>query len=386
MLDVWVVRDAESVRMTKYFVASVVILISLANVLMGCELDIDAVMATLKKPVAPAIGLFAQFLIMPMLSFVIAHAVFVPRGLYSMALGVFVTGCSPGGGASNFWTLLLGGNLNLSVTMTFISTLFSFRAELVVEISPTSKRLASALIVSQSKGDQNVSIMMPTWLFLLGGQFLQGFSTAGTLKVPYGSITRSLACLVVPLLIGVAIKKFKPTWAQKSRKVMRPFVIFVLIFVIVFGTATNLYMFRTITWPVLLGGLALPWCGFMFGCFTALLTKRSPEDVTAIAVETGIQNTGVAILLLKASFSQPDADIGAVLPVIVACFTPGPLLLGAAVHLTLKKLRQRKQRDVDCEKNDEKMQPNSQPMVSVLSQNEPLLLSSKPINEKPCPL
>jgi solute carrier family 10 (sodium/bile acid cotransporter), member 3/5 len=39
------------------------------------------------------------------------------------AIGLFVTGCSPGGGASNYWTILLGGNANLSITMTFISTI-----------------------------------------------------------------------------------------------------------------------------------------------------------------------------------------------------------------------------------------------------------------------
>ena len=36
---------------------------------------------------------------------------------------MFVNGCAPGGGASNYWTLLLDGNLPVSVTMTFISTL-----------------------------------------------------------------------------------------------------------------------------------------------------------------------------------------------------------------------------------------------------------------------
>lgn len=228
----------------------------------------DAVIATLKKPVAPAIGLFAQFIIMPLLSYLIAYAIFVPRGLYSMALGLFVTGCSPGGGASNFWTLLLDGNLNLSVTMTFISTICSL-------------------------------VMMPSWLYFLGHPFLQGFSSDAVIKVPYAKIASSLISLILPLLIGIAIKKWKPEWAAKARTVMRPFIIFVMIFVVVFGSLTNLYMFRMLTAPALIGGLALPWCGFMFGCFTALLTKRSPEDVTAIAVETGIQNTGIAILLLK---------------------------------------------------------------------------------------
>lgn len=346
--DVWVVRSAEQRRLTVYFVISVVVLISMANVMMGCELDLDAVLATLKKPVAPAIGLFAQFIIMPVLSYLIAYAIFMPRGLYSMALGLFVTGCSPGGGASNFWTLLLDGNLNLSVTMTFISTICSL-------------------------------VMMPTWLYFLGHPFLQGFNSEAVIKVPYGKIASQLVTLILPLLLGIAIKKWKPEWAAKARKVMRPFVIFVMIFVVIFGCLTNLYMFRMLTGPALIGGLALPWCGFMFGCFTALLTKRKPEDVTAIAVETGVQNTGIAILLLKASFGQPDADIGSLIPVIVAAFTPGPLLLGAAVHLTFKWLRNRKQKSRDSDSIEK--QAVELIDASKLSEQQKLAISTLPNNQ-----
>ncbi|CAJ0597106.1 unnamed protein product [Cylicocyclus nassatus] len=310
ILDVWVRRSLESEKLTHIFVASVVVLITFANILMGCELDMATVFATIKRPVGPTIGFFAQFVIMPLLSYAIAKSVFVSRGLYSMALGLFICGCSPGGGASNFWTLLLDGNVNLSVTMTFISTLASL-------------------------------FMMPFWISMLGKEFLQGFSSETKIYIPYGKITRSLISLVVPLLIGVAIKKWKPEWAAKSRKIMRPFIIFVLIFVICFGAVANIYMFKMITMPALLGGLLLPWCGFMFGCFASIITRRPPGDVTAIAIETGIQNTGIAILVLKASFAQPDADIGAVLPILVACFTPGPLLLGAGVHMAFKALKKR---------------------------------------------
>ena len=44
----------------------------------------------------------------------------------ALQLGLFVTGCSPGGGGSNLWTYILGGNIHLSVTMTFLSTLAAF--------------------------------------------------------------------------------------------------------------------------------------------------------------------------------------------------------------------------------------------------------------------
>ncbi|CAJ0575125.1 unnamed protein product, partial [Mesorhabditis spiculigera] len=309
-LDVAVKRGESGVLLTKIFVSSLVVVISIANVLMGCELDMNVVKEVLKRPVGPSIGFFTQFLVMPLLAYAIAHTVFTPKGLHSFALGLFVTGCSPGGGASNFWTLLLDGNVNLSVTMTFLSTLGSL-------------------------------VMMPLWLTLLGQDFLQGFGAGVRMRVPYSKIMSSLFSLVVPLMIGVGIAKWKPELAAKGRKMLRPFVIFVLVFVIVFGCIANTYMWRIMTPTALLGGLLLPWCGFMCGCFISIAMGRSPADVTAIAVETGIQNTGIAILMLKWSFPEPDADISALIPVIVACFTPGPLMLGAAIHTLSKRLKRR---------------------------------------------
>lgn len=43
-----------------------------------------------------------------------------------MRLGMFFTGVAPGGGASNIWTFILGGNLNLSLAMTTLSTIAAF--------------------------------------------------------------------------------------------------------------------------------------------------------------------------------------------------------------------------------------------------------------------
>lgn len=43
-----------------------------------------------------------------------------------LRLGLFFTGCSPAGGASNIWTVILGGNLDLSITMSTTSTLAAF--------------------------------------------------------------------------------------------------------------------------------------------------------------------------------------------------------------------------------------------------------------------
>ncbi|KAI1730558.1 sodium bile acid symporter family domain-containing protein [Ditylenchus destructor] len=314
-------RSPENEIFTKVFVILLIILITIANVLMGCELDLNVVLSTVKKPIAPAIGFFTQFIIMPILAYCISCLVLVSQGLQPFALGLFVTGCSPAGGASNFWTLLLDGNAHLSVTMTFISTIGAL-------------------------------VMMPLWMNFLGYKFLKGYLDNARVHVPYSKIVMSLLALVIPLLIGVTIAHYKPACASKARKLLRPFIIFVLAFVVILGVISNYHIFTLITWHALLAGLLLPWCGFMFGCFTSILLKQKPEDVTAIAIETGVQNTGIAIMLLKISFPEPDADVSSLLPIIVACFTPGPLLLGYAVHSLTKRMKSRRSQPLEEKKAD----------------------------------
>ena len=71
-------------------------------------------------------------------------------------MGLFVLGCSPGGNGSNFWTLLLGGDINLSITMTFISTIAALG-------------------------------MMPLWILVMGP-----YLTDGDLVIPFGQLIMSL--------------------------------------------------------------------------------------------------------------------------------------------------------------------------------------------------
>lgn len=60
---------------------------------------------------------------------------------------------------------------------------------------------------------------------------------------------------------------------------------------------------------IILAGLGLPWLGFLFGLVIAKLCKQSQADVRAIAIETGVQNTGVAIFLLRFTLEPPSDDL-----------------------------------------------------------------------------
>jgi predicted neutral ceramidase superfamily lipid hydrolase len=230
---------------------------------------------------------------------------------------------------------------------------------------------------------------------LLGQKFLQGSTDVVHVKVPYRNIVTGLVVLIIPLLIGICVQKYWPNFAAKARKLLRPFIIFVLIFVICFGTLTNLYMFKLLTWPALLAGFLLPFFGFMFGCFSALILGQKPANVTAIAIETGVQNTGIAIMLLKFSFQQPDADVSALIPVIVACCTPFPLMLGYGVHGFIKFIKNQKNPSIDLEKENSIVTFNAKtstpfsiksPTTSLSSKvqdgcNQPLILR-QPMNQQ----
>ena len=118
------------------------IMIMLNNVNMGCALDLNAVKSVLKRPVGPFVGAVCQFVAMPLVMLgnnfsksVIILPILIPQLSYGFGyalfeeplyrLGLFVIGCSPGGTNSNFWCILLKGDINLSVTMTFLSVVLA---------------------------------------------------------------------------------------------------------------------------------------------------------------------------------------------------------------------------------------------------------------------
>merc|ERR1719436_564121 len=91
-------------------------------------------------------------------------------------------------------------------------------------------------------------------------------------------------------------------------------------------------MIKLIDWRIALVGFSLPWLGFGFGCMFSKLCRQERKDIIAIAIETGIQNTGMSIFMLWHSLDHPAGDLAAVVPVAVATLTPVPLLAALAYY------------------------------------------------------
>ncbi|KAL0272345.1 UNVERIFIED_CONTAM: hypothetical protein PYX00_005354 [Menopon gallinae] len=287
-LTVTVVREKRVID--KVFTYSVVILVSILYINFGCALDWDFVKEILKKPVGPLIGFVCQFGFMPLFGFGLGRLLF--PDMPEMQLGLFFTGLSPGGGASNIWSVALEANVDLSIAMTTISSLAAFG-------------------------------MIPFWLFALGHNI---FAEA-KLSTPYSHISHYVVCLIVPLAIGYAVQRFLPRVSKILVRLLKPLSVSLIIFIVIFACVTNAYIFKLFTWQILVAGLALPWLGYFIGYVAAFVLRQPMENVMTIAIETGVQNTGIAIFMLRLSLTQPAADITTVIPVAVAVMTPIPLTL-----------------------------------------------------------
>lgn len=178
---------------------------------------------------------------------------------------------------------------------------------------------------------------MPLMLFIYGRFFLDFAS----ITIPYLQIAGQLCYVVIPVSLGMLLKWRFPAAARAVvRHLMRPLVLAFFVTILGLGTYINLPIYNLLgEYPLLIPtAAALPWIGFVLAGFCAFLLGRPRAEVLTISIETGIQNIGIAILVLIYSMPQPEGDIGAVMPLVVSMFTPLPLFLAYLV-LVIKEGR-----------------------------------------------
>ncbi|PAA48376.1 hypothetical protein BOX15_Mlig023656g1 [Macrostomum lignano] len=145
---------------------------------MGNSIELRVVLRLVKRPVALSIGWACQFLLMPHLGLAVGQLLLLALAQFSsfpspkaLAFGLLTYACSPGGGGSNMWTYLLDGDLDLSMTMTFFSSICAF-------------------------------FMMPLWLFVYGRLYID----PDQVRIPFDQVAYTLLQSVVPLALGVLVR------------------------------------------------------------------------------------------------------------------------------------------------------------------------------------
>jgi len=239
----------------------------LTFIMFGVALDLQVSSFTevLRKPKSLVVGLVSQVILLPLLSLGLILVLHPP---ISLATGMLLIAVCPGGNVSNYATHLSGSNTALSVTMTTISTLLA---------------------------------VLSTPFFFEGLLPLLPYAQNGKshLEVEAIAMTGSIFQLIIlPLLAGFT---FQQVFPSLTRKLLRPIQrLSMLIFVgfvvaAVYGNLHNIVRYlHLIFFLVLLhNGLALA-----LGYFWAKGVKCPEGDARAIAIETGIQNSGLALLLI----------------------------------------------------------------------------------------
>jgi BASS family bile acid:Na+ symporter len=239
----------------------------LGLVLFGVALDLRwaDLRAVAQSPRGPLVGLAAQFLLLPAAAF--GLAVSVSWGP-SVELGLVLVAACPGGNISNFLTHLARGNTAMSVGMTLVSTALAMVA------TPVNLAVWGSL--------------NPETAPLLRTVELDPLEMLGTVAVLLG----------IPLIAGMGLARMAPTVAARLRSPFKwlSLVFFAVFLVAAFGANYEHFLrhIGTVFVPVLLlNALALG-----LGWTVAWGAGLPSPDRRAIAIEVGIQNSGLGLILV----------------------------------------------------------------------------------------
>lgn len=258
---------------------------------MGMSLVLTDFSRVLLYPKAVVLGLVGQLLILPLCGFLIA-AFFVNDPILS--LGIMLLAVCPGGTTSNMVTHLAKGDLALSITLTAVSSLFTFISiPLVMSFAFeyfSSEATHFELPVMQTMGGLFLITLLPVSL----GMMIRHFKKPFAIKMePY--LNRFAMIFLVVLIVGVGVKQHDVLVSALQQ--MGP----------------SVFMLNVIT--------------MMIGFLLARRFKLNTEQTTSVSLEIGIQNSTLAMLIATSLLNSPEMALPAAVYSLVMYIT-GAFVIG----------------------------------------------------------
>ena len=255
----------------------------LALIMFGIALGIKV--ETLKnifvKPKSILTGLALQWFGLPIITFLIVM-IFNPMLTPMVSLGMILVASCPGGNISNFMSSFARGNVELSVSMTAVSTV-------------------------------GAPFITPFNFWLWGNLYLKFASLKGTLtipqlEIPFSEVFKTVFVILgIPIVLGILFANYFP---KATEKIKKPFSIFSLMVFV----AMVLGMFIP-NWQLFVHYIIFVFCivlvhnasAFGLGYTGAALVRLPRQDRRSITIEVGIQNSGLGLtLLLNPEIFKPE--------------------------------------------------------------------------------
>lgn len=235
---------------------------------MGLTLTLPDFGMVVRQPLPVLLGVVAQFVIMPLLGLGIAWALNLSPEL---AAGLILVGCAPGGTASNVVTYLARGNVALSVAMTSVSTLLA-------------------------------PLLTPLLALWLAGRYM---------AVDAGSMAWSIVQIVlIPVVLGLVIRYLMPRLVDRILPVLPWVSVLAITFVVIAVVSGSAQAIFTAGWLILLAVVLHNALGLGLGYGAAKLFRQPIPSRRTMAIEVGMQNSGLAAGLAKQYFA-PEAALPA---------------------------------------------------------------------------
>jgi len=274
---------------------------------MGSSLTFKDFAIALRKPQGLAVGLVCQYGLMPALAFGLAQMLGLPP---AYAVGLILMGCMPGGTTSNIFAYFSKGTLSLSILMTVCSTLVAV-------------------------------VMVPLTLALYSA------GIEGEWQVPAGNVIQVLVVLLVPTVIGIALRKWNANVGAVVEMIGALLGVVVILFLIGSWVPRNWGLLLATGFPVYAASIGLGAIGFVLGYALSRLLRQDARRSRTIALETGIQNGPLAVLIVLLSFEGTRQQEVLLIPVLYSLFI---VLSSSAVTVWFRRITTREELSRDAAK------------------------------------
>ena len=249
------------------FIINVAIAIIMFGVALG--ITMDDFKRLFNNPKIVFVGVLSQFILLPAFTFL---GILIIKPHPSLALGMMMIAACPGGNVSNFFSKMAGGNAALSVSLTAFATLICI-------------------------------FMTPFNLQFWGSLYEPTNTILETVELNWVELLKLVSLILgIPLICGMIVKHRHSEMASKIEKVLKPISMAVFVALIIAAFSQNLDVFVNYSHLVFLLVVLHNILAFILGFYTAKTFGLSEKDTKTIAMETGIQNGGLGLLLIFGFF------------------------------------------------------------------------------------
>ena len=240
---------------------------------MGAKLTLDDFRRVVSTPRAIVAGIASQMVLLPALALLIVSLFRLPPEL---VVGFMILAFSPGGTVSNLFSYLARGNVALSVSLTALVSL----------ITPVSLPLLSGVVLEWQVG------------------------TTQVVSLPFGPTFFTLVVVtLIPVALGMLLRRYRRAFCDLYEHWLTGIPAAMLALVIVYVIRQNWGRMPDFLQLVGAPALLLASIALLGGCWLARGLWQSERDARTVAIETGIQNGGTAMLVTGTILNSPTMTI-----------------------------------------------------------------------------